>query len=63
MLQLPDTMEDKIPIHADHSRIVKFDSQSNAGYQHSLGKLKEFEHDEMSVVATRFFVCLLPWSL
>jgi hypothetical protein len=54
MLPLPDTMEDKIPVHADPSRIVKFDSQSNSKYQSALNKLKEFERNALRAIATRF---------
>ncbi|KAJ5630437.1 uncharacterized protein N7484_010537 [Penicillium longicatenatum] len=31
LLQLPDFVEDKIPLHADHSVVVKFDTRNAAG--------------------------------
>ncbi|KAI9677233.1 MAG: hypothetical protein M1822_008182 [Bathelium mastoideum] len=54
LLQLPDHLEEKIPLHADHSQIVKFNSRSDKGYTSALGKLKQFEQDAPSVVAARF---------
>jgi hypothetical protein len=47
-------MEDKIPLHADHSQIVKFDSRNAPGYQSALDKLRQFEQDAPAVVAARF---------
>ncbi|KAL2840901.1 hypothetical protein BJX68DRAFT_271365 [Aspergillus pseudodeflectus] len=54
LLQLPDHTEDKVPLRADHSTIVKFDSRNASGYQTVMGKLLEFEKDAPSVVAGRF---------
>ncbi|KAJ5718746.1 hypothetical protein N7488_004392, partial [Penicillium malachiteum] len=31
LLQLPDHVEDKVPLHTDHSMVVKFDTRSAAG--------------------------------
>lgn len=56
ILHLPDVMEDKVPIHADHSQIVKFDSKNAPGYRSALAKLKQFEKDAPAVVAARFGV-------
>jgi hypothetical protein len=47
-------MEDKIPLHAHHSQIVKFDSRSAPGYRSALDKLRQFEQDAPAVVAARF---------
>lgn len=47
-------MEDKIPLDADHSMIVKFDNTSDRGYRSALDKLRLFEQDAPSVVAARF---------
>lgn len=47
-------METKIPLHADHSMIVKFDNRNALGYRSALDKLKEFEKDAPRVVASRF---------
>jgi hypothetical protein len=58
LLQLPDYIEDKVPLHADHSTIVKFDSRNAAGYRTALGKLKQFEKDAPAVVAARFSMYL-----
>jgi hypothetical protein len=33
ILQLPDHVEDKVPLHADHSMVVKFDTRNAAGYR------------------------------
>ncbi|KFY68927.1 hypothetical protein V496_00678 [Pseudogymnoascus sp. VKM F-4515 (FW-2607)] len=54
LLQLPDFMEDKIPLDADHSMIVKFDNKNNAGYTSARDKLRQFEKDAPSVVTARF---------
>ncbi|KAJ4267004.1 hypothetical protein NW762_003102 [Fusarium torreyae] len=54
LLQLPDSMEDKIPLDSDHSMIVKFDNKNNRGYISARDKLKEFEQDAPTVVAARF---------
>lgn len=32
-LQLPDNLENKIPLLADHSMIVKFDNRNAPGYR------------------------------
>jgi hypothetical protein len=47
-------MEDKIPLHADHSTIVKFDTRYAPGYKSALDKLRQFEQDAPRVVAARF---------
>ena len=54
LLQLPDHTEDKIPLHADHSTIVKFDNRNNPGYRSAIDKLKHFEQDAPGVIAARF---------
>jgi hypothetical protein len=54
LLQLPDFMEDKIPVDSDHSMIVKFDNKNTRGYTSARDKLKQFERDAPSVVAARF---------
>jgi alpha-beta hydrolase superfamily lysophospholipase len=54
LLQLPDSMEDKIPLDADHSMIVKFDSRNSHGYTSARNKLRQFEQDAPKVVAARF---------
>ncbi|KAL5351765.1 hypothetical protein ACLOAV_003626 [Pseudogymnoascus australis] len=46
-------MEDKIPLDADHSMIVKFDSKNNRGCTSARDKLRQFEQDAPSVVAAR----------
>ncbi|KAF2186789.1 hypothetical protein K469DRAFT_570907 [Zopfia rhizophila CBS 207.26] len=54
LLQLPDSMEEKIPLDSDHSMIVKFDNKNNRGYTSARDKLRQFEQDALSVVAARF---------
>ena len=54
LLQLPDHMEEKIPLDADHSNLVKFNSKNERGYTSALVKLQQFERDAPSVVARRF---------
>lgn len=47
-------MEEKIPLDANHSMIVKFDSKNSRGYTSSRDKLRLFEQDAPKVVAARF---------
>jgi hypothetical protein len=54
ILQLPDSIEVKIPVHADHSQIVKFDNKNAETYQAVLGYLKQFEKDAEKIVSNRF---------
>jgi hypothetical protein len=54
LLQLPDHVEDKVPLHADHSMIVKFDMRNAVGYRTALDKLRQFSKKAPSVVAARF---------
>ncbi|KAJ5348541.1 uncharacterized protein N7506_001794 [Penicillium brevicompactum] len=54
LLQLPDHVEDKVPLHADHSMIVKFDKRDAAGYQTVRDRLQQFSKDAPSLVAARF---------
>jgi hypothetical protein len=54
ILQLPDHLEEKIPLPANHSMIVKFDSRDDQGYTSAREKLRKFEQDAPGVVATRF---------
>jgi protein SERAC1 len=54
LLQLPDSMEEKIPLNADYSMIVKFDSRNDRGYASIRDKLRQFEQDAPSVVKARF---------
>ncbi|OBT82207.1 hypothetical protein VE02_08678 [Pseudogymnoascus sp. 03VT05] len=54
LLQLPNSMEDKIPLDADHSIMVKFNNTSDRGYSSARDKLRQFEKDATSVVAARF---------
>jgi hypothetical protein len=42
LLQLPDHVEDKVPLHADHSMMVKFDARNAAGYRTVVNKLQQF---------------------
>jgi len=54
ILQLPSHMESRIPLHSDHSKIVKFDSKSSLGYRSAIEKLREFAADALNVVSKRF---------
>jgi hypothetical protein len=54
ILQLPDSIEVKIPVHADHSQIVKFDNKNADTYQAALGYLKQFEKDAGKIISSRF---------
>jgi hypothetical protein len=54
LLQLPDAMEDKVPLDADHSMMVKFDNRNARGYSSAQDKLRQFVQDAPGVVAGRF---------
>ena len=54
LLQLPDAMEEKIPLDADHSMMVKFDNKNARGYSSARDKLKQFAQNAPDVVADRF---------
>ena len=54
LLQLPDSIEEKVPLDADHSMIVKFDTRDSRGYTSARDRLVQFEQDAPSVVAARF---------
>ncbi|KAI5820450.1 hypothetical protein BZA77DRAFT_78538 [Pyronema omphalodes] len=55
LLQFPDKMETKIPVDADHSNMVKFDSKSNQTYSSVVKYLKDFAANSDGVVSSRFF--------
>ena len=54
LLQLPDAMEEKIPLDADHSMMVKFDNKNARGYSSARDKLQLFAQNAPGVVADRF---------
>ena len=54
VLQLPDSMEEKLPVDGDHYTIVKFESNTSTTYTSVLEKLRQFEKDAPRVVSTRF---------
>lgn len=54
LLELPDSVETKIPVDADHSQIVKFDSRTVEAYKTTVGYLKDFEQAASKVVSDRF---------
>lgn len=57
-LQLPDSLEIKVRVDADHSHIVKFDSRQDRTYQNALKYLKDFEMSAGPVVNRRFHVAV-----
>ncbi|KAL3470235.1 hypothetical protein BJX99DRAFT_239841 [Aspergillus californicus] len=54
LLHLPDHVEDKVPLHADHSMIVKYNTRNEAGYRVVVDKLQQFAKDAQQVVTARF---------
>ncbi|OJD33149.1 inversin o89019 [Diplodia corticola] len=60
LLNLPDHMEEKIPLSSDHSMMVKFDSKDNKGYQIAISRLRKFAEEASSTVATRLSLHTLP---
>ncbi|KAL1637636.1 hypothetical protein SLS58_009239 [Diplodia intermedia] len=53
LLNLPDHMEEKIPLPSDHSMMVKFDSRDSKGYQVAISRLRRFEKDAGAAVSAR----------
>lgn len=47
-------MEEKIPLHSDHSMIVEFDARNNRGYTITRDKLEQFEENAPNVVTRQF---------
>ncbi|CAG8221500.1 unnamed protein product [Penicillium salamii] len=54
LLQLPDHVENKMPLHTDHSMIIKFDTRNMAKYRTTLDKLQQFSKKAPSVMAAQF---------
>ncbi|PMD58736.1 uncharacterized protein K444DRAFT_415699 [Hyaloscypha bicolor E] len=54
ILELPSQMETPIPLHSDHSKIIKFESRNALGYKFALEKLNGFVADAPKVVLERF---------
>jgi len=42
LLNLADSVEEKHPVNADHSDIVKFDNQANETYKHVCSYLRDY---------------------
>jgi hypothetical protein len=60
LLQLPDYLEEKIPLHADHSAIVKFDMRAAPGYRSVADRLRQFELEAPDIIASRFLTTEIP---
>lgn len=54
LLQLPDNMEVKVKVDADHSNITKFMDRKGEPYTTTLRYLKQFELDAINEVPQRF---------
>lgn len=54
LLQLPDNMEIKVKVAADHSEIVKFNDRNSEPYKTAIRYLKKFEEDAGKEVPRRF---------
>ena len=54
LLQLPDSVEEKIPLHLDHSMMVKFDNRNAQGYSSAQDKLRQVVQNAPSIVGARF---------
>lgn len=52
LLQIPQ--EERIPVDADHSMMVKFDSRTDAAYTSTKYFLQRFEAEAPDIVARRF---------
>jgi hypothetical protein len=54
LLQLSDYIENKVPLHANHLMMVKFDTWNTVGYRMVLDKLWQFAKDAPLVVVAWF---------
>jgi hypothetical protein len=54
LLELPDSMEAKVKVDADHSHMVKFDAKNNEAYKTALEYLKQFEKECQKIIPGRF---------
>jgi hypothetical protein len=54
LLDLPDRVENKIPVNADHSHIVKFVHRKDNTYTTVIKYLKEFDREAGEIVSKRF---------
>jgi len=54
LLQLPDNLEVKVKVDADHSEIVKFNDRHSEPYKTAIRYLKKFEEDAGKEVPQRF---------
>ena len=54
LLDLPDRVETKIPVNADHSHIVKFVDRNDKTYKTVIRYLKEFDGEAGEIVSKRF---------
>lgn len=51
-------MEEKIPLSADHSLMVKFDSRDSKGYRVIVNRLKKFEKEAAQNGKREVWVCV-----
>jgi hypothetical protein len=51
---LPDTFHQHIPLHADHSGLVRFESRSDGGYEIVMQKIKKYAAEAPEAVSERF---------
>ena len=51
---LPDTFHQHIPLHADHSGLVRFESPSDGGYEIVMQKIKKYVAEAPEAVSKRF---------
>ncbi|KAJ5278291.1 hypothetical protein N7524_004444 [Penicillium chrysogenum] len=63
LLQLPDCMEEKVPLNADHSMVAKFNARSAPGYESVRDRLLQFSKDAPNAVASRFGASNAPTAL
>ena len=54
LLGLPQAVEERVEVEANHSMMVKFSIQNNADYIKALDSLLGFEKEAKSVVEMRF---------
>ena len=54
LVELPQTVEERIAAEGNHSTMVKFSSRNQADYTKALGSLHKFEKETKAVVERQF---------
>ena len=56
-------MEDKVPLHADHSMIVKFDNKNAPGYRSVVDKLRQLSKMRQGLLGLALYLAFARFFL